>query len=177
MRTKPRTQPAETGTPSFDFDDLPAEPGVRPGTTAGFVEEDGPAAVRLIYQPRTVLGLCAILAVIIYTALHDAEVSLDARIRSGALLCCFTFVGYGAIQFRDSLMVRPHPVVWRVIHALGILLLMLIAFMLPLNIDDVRGFLHILDPELGVPLADKNYGVDCRLCVCTGVIGGRHARP
>ena len=127
----------------------------------GFVEEDGP--LRLIYQPRTVLGLCLILAVIVYNALRDAEASLEARLRSGSLLCAFTFLGYGAIQFRDSLMVRPHPVVWRVIHAAGILFLMLIAFLLMLNIDDVRAFLHVLDPELGFPLEDKNYGVDCRL--------------
>ena len=139
----------------------PVEDGLRPGSTAGFVEEEGP--FRLIYQPRTVLGLCAILAVIVYNALSDPAPSLEARLRSGALLSAFTFLGYGAIQFRDSLMVRPHPVVWRCIHAAGILLLMLFAFLLMLDIDDVRNFLHVLDPELGVPLADKNYGVDCRL--------------
>ena len=85
---------------------------------------DGPFP--LIYQPRTVLGLILILIVIVYFALLDpAQASLQERLRSGAILAAFTFIGYGAIQFRDSLMVRPHPVVWRVVHAVGILLLLL----------------------------------------------------
>ena len=141
------------------------EGGVKPGETAGFVEELGP--FKWLYKPHTLIGLCVIVGCILYTLWESNSVAAtrtaEDRIRTGAFLGAVTFIGYGAIQFRDSMMVRPHPVVWRCIHAVGILYLLLLAFVLPLEISDARILLKGVYPELGVPLEDKNYGEDCRL--------------
>ena len=36
----------------------------------------------------------------------------------GVLLCLFG--GYGALNSRDSLVIRPHPMVWRCLHHFGL---------------------------------------------------------
>lgn len=40
------------------------------------------------------------------------------------------FLIYAALQFKDTLFVRPHPVIWRIVNGVGILYLMLLVFML-----------------------------------------------
>lgn len=46
-------------------------------------------------------------------------------------------------QGPSTRMVRPHPAVWRLVHALMVCYLLLMVFLLFQNVDDARQFLKV----------------------------------
>ena len=64
-------------------------------------------------------------------------------------------------QLRDSLLVRPHPVFWRLIKGLAFLYLFSLVWLSFQTVDDARHLLSYWDPALGVPLEDQSYAVAC----------------
>ena len=54
------------------------------------------------------------------------------------------FAGYAFLQGPSTCMVRPHPAVWRVIHGIIIVYLLICVFLLFQNVHDARKFLQVL---------------------------------
>lgn len=54
----------------------------------------------------------------------------DGNTRAAALGVCFLFLVHCFLQCRDSLFVRPHPGVWRLVHGVGMLYLFGLAILL-----------------------------------------------
>jgi len=82
---------------------------------------------------------------------------------SGLVAVIVVYLVVCALQMRDGLFVRPHPIIWRVIMGLGILYLLLLVFLLFQTVEDARNYLHYLDPSLGGPLPERSYAEDCRI--------------
>ena len=59
------------------------------------------------------------------------------------------FLLYAMVQFRDSILMRPHPAFWRVIHAMAILYCTSLVFLLMQAKELGRGYLAVIDPALG----------------------------
>lgn len=49
---------------------------------------------------------------------------------SGLLACIGAFCVFGMLQFRDSLLLRPHPALWRVVLSLGVVYQLFLVFLL-----------------------------------------------
>lgn len=76
------------------------------------------------------------------------------------------FLCYCGIQMRDSVLIRPHPSFWRVIHGIGILYLLALVYILMHSADSARRrVLPFFFPDLGVKPANLEtaYADDCRI--------------
>lgn len=134
---------------------------------------------RWLYAPHTVTGLLGIVGIIVYFGFmapappeSDAELALDHLRRRGLTCACLVFLGYCAMQLRDSLLIRPHPAIWRIVHGCGLLYLCGLVYLLVFPTEDARRVLRILYPQrlasgemapmLPPPHNNKVYAEDCR---------------
>jgi phosphatidylserine synthase 2 len=73
------------------------------------------------------------------------------------------FLMFSAVQMRDGIFFRPHPMLWRFITGLGVLYLCALVFLMFQSVTDARSLLSKIDPRLGVPLPERSYAEDCTL--------------
>lgn len=73
------------------------------------------------------------------------------------------YLCYSAIQGPSSLLLRPHPAVWRLVHGIMICYLLFLIFLLFQTLNGARMFMKELYPELGVELPERAYGDSCNL--------------
>jgi hypothetical protein len=66
-----------------------------------------------------------------------------ADYKSGVCAMIATYLGYCALQGPSSLMVRPHPVVWRLVHGCAMVYLMALAFLLMQGKTEARVWLKV----------------------------------
>jgi phosphatidylserine synthase 2 len=67
-----------------------------------------------------------------------------ADYKKGVYAMIATYLGYCALQGPTSLMVRPHPVVWRVVHGCAMVYLMALMFLLMQGKTEARLWLKVL---------------------------------
>lgn len=75
----------------------------------------------------------------------------------------FAFLCFAAIYFPNTLMVRPHPIFWRLILGCMVAYAMFLTYMLLLPLDQARATLKYFDDRLGKPLPEVSYADDCRI--------------
>ena len=109
-------------------------------------------------QPRQLLFLTIAVAILIYLAFsrdvrsvgsEAVQEGFDERSNAQAAFLAATalFAVYGAVQFRDSLMVRPHPIIWRVIHAFGVIYFVMLAILFVQPLEGARSIVRLLSPQ------------------------------
>ncbi|MCO5588877.1 hypothetical protein L7F22_042838 [Adiantum nelumboides] len=120
------------------------------------------------YRPRTLtfllLGAC--LLVWASGALDpDASSQHDSatNVYRGIWAMIAVFLGYCLLQAPPTILIRPHPSVWRLVHGIAVVYLVFLSFILFQARDDARQFMKLLHKDLGVELPEKSYGSDCRL--------------
>ncbi|CAA6673125.1 unnamed protein product [Spirodela intermedia] len=122
------------------------------------------------YKPRTVtlllLGACLL---IWECGVLDPESSVsNDRITStkkGIWAMIFVFLAYCLLQAPSTILIRPHPAIWRLVHGMAVIYLVALTFILFQDRDDARLFMKFLHPDLGVELPERSYGSDCRIYV------------
>jgi phosphatidylserine synthase 2 len=116
--------------------------------------------VEWMVHPYGISSLIALSAVALFVAMGEGRDS-----RSNALLgfyfALFVYLIVAANQFRDSLLLRPHPVFWRLVKAFSFLYLFGLVWLLFQNVDDARRWMSFWDPNLGVALAERSYAAEC----------------
>ncbi|KAF9358999.1 hypothetical protein BGX26_000405 [Mortierella sp. AD094] len=120
-------------------------------------------AVGFFYTPRTLTILGLMLLGLVYVAMTPDIDDTGANVKLGLVAAIGAFCVFGMLQFRDSLLRRPHPALWRVVLSIGVVYQLLLVFLLFQNKHDARLFFKYLDPSLGVPLPEKSYGDACEL--------------
>lgn len=136
-------------------------------TVAPFLsEQDTPFG--WLYKPHTVTGLLFAASLVAYFAfVEDPAASDDLGHSRRAFACAAAvFLVYCVIQLRDSLLLRPHPILWRLVHGLGLLYLLGLVVLLVSTVDAARAYLRFLSPSLtgARPAAnDAVYAADCRV--------------
>lgn len=120
------------------------------------------------YRPRTItlLFIGACLLVWVSGALNpDSNVSTDSvtTAKRGVWAMILVFLAYCLLQAPSTILIRPHPAVWRLVHGLAVVYLVALTFLLFQNRDDARQFMKFLHPDLGVELPERSYGSDCRI--------------
>eukprot|EP00267_Zea_mays_P045875 XP_020398207.1 CDP-diacylglycerol--serine O-phosphatidyltransferase 2 [Zea mays] len=86
-------------------------------------------------------------------------------IKRGVWAMIAAFLAYCTLQAPSTILIRPHPAVWHLVHGLAVVYLVALIFLLFQNRDDARQFMKLLHPDLGVELPERTYGADCRLYV------------
>jgi len=126
--------------------------------------KDDRYVTRWFWQPHTILLLLGFLIALIYVAFtRDESLTVESNTKIGLIAVCLAFLVFSALQMRDGLFVRPHPVVWRVIMGAAVLYLLLLVFILFQSAADMRWLLSKLDSSLGKRLPERSYAEDCRL--------------
>jgi len=154
--------------------------------------EEGPFSW-LLYRPHTLTWLAIVLGFVLYCAflLPSPETASTPAASSppgqpveeqegvlqglspeghheklGIFVAAVVFLCYCGIQLRDSVLLRPHPSFWRVVHGVGILYLLGLVFLLMQSPDSARRrVLPFLVPTLGnkPDNLETAYANDCRL--------------
>ncbi|KAG5483370.1 hypothetical protein LSCM1_04918 [Leishmania martiniquensis] len=117
------------------------------------------------YTPHTVFILLSILiAVLLMLRCYSyADLTVAAKVKVGLSAASFVFIAFGAVHLPDSLMVRPHPAVWRAVLALGVQYLVFLTFIIFQDLETVRTILGYYDASLLQPPQERAYAQDCRI--------------
>ena len=68
---------------------------------------------------------------------------------------------FSMLHGRDGPFIRPHPAFWRVVLGINLLYELALVFLLFQDLDSARQMMTLIDPNLGVPLPEKNYAENC----------------
>ncbi|CAA6665448.1 unnamed protein product [Spirodela intermedia] len=122
------------------------------------------------YTPRTItlLMLGACLLVWASGALDPESTASNDRatsVKRGVWAMISVFLTYCLLQAPSTVLIRPHPAIWRLVHGMAVVYLVALTFLLFQNRDDARRFMKFLHPDLGVELPERSYGSDCRVYV------------
>jgi hypothetical protein len=136
-----------------------------------YLNEEEDEVIGWLYRPHTMTGLLVLIAVPIFVSVkihsHLDQSDRMMRDRLGLLSVVSAFLGYCAFQMRDSILIRPHPMFWRMIHGMGILYLLFMIYLLNMDIGAARSWIRTFSPELKnqapPPENTRIYATDCRI--------------
>ncbi|XP_008672257.1 CDP-diacylglycerol--serine O-phosphatidyltransferase 1 isoform X2 [Zea mays] len=122
------------------------------------------------YKPRTIslllMGTCFLIWA---SGALDPERSSSAdrvsSVKRGVFAMIAVFLAYSFLQAPSTVLIRPHPAIWRLVHGMAVVYLVALTFLLFQTRDDARQFMKYLHPDLGVELPERSYGTDCRIYV------------
>ncbi|WVZ72000.1 hypothetical protein U9M48_020526 [Paspalum notatum var. saurae] len=122
------------------------------------------------YKPRTIslllMGTCLLIWA---SGALDPERSFSAdrvsSVKRGVFAMIAVFLAYSFLQAPSTVLIRPHPAIWRLVHGMAVIYLVALTFLLFQTRDDARQFMKYLHPDLGVELPERSYGTDCRIYV------------
>lgn len=93
----------------------------------------------------------------------SAEHDKATNVYRGVWAMIAVFLGYCLLQAPPTILIRPHPSVWRLVHGIAVVYVVFLSFLLFQDRDDARQFMKYLHPDLGIELPEKSYGSDCRI--------------
>ncbi|KMT19495.1 hypothetical protein BVRB_1g011180 isoform C [Beta vulgaris subsp. vulgaris] len=122
------------------------------------------------YKPRTItllfIGACFLIWA---SGALDPERSRSddvvTSVKRGVWAMIAVFLTYCLLQAPSTVLIRPHPAIWRLVHGMAVIYLVALTFLLFQRRDDARQFMKYLHPDLGVELPERSYGADCRIYV------------
>ncbi|KAJ9554208.1 hypothetical protein OSB04_018253 [Centaurea solstitialis] len=96
---------------------------------------------------------------------HSSSADVVTSVKRGIWAMMAVFLTYCLLQAPSTLLIRPHPAIWRLVHGMAVIYLVALTFLLFQSRDDARQFMKYLHPDLGVELPERSYGTDCRIYV------------
>ncbi|KAL7611225.1 hypothetical protein Lser_V15G11727 [Lactuca serriola] len=122
------------------------------------------------YKPRTItllfIGSCFLIwASGVVDPESNPSDDIVTSVKRGIWAMIAVFLAYCLLQAPSTLLIRPHPAIWRLVHGMAVIYLVALTFLLFQNRDDARQFMKYLHPDLGVELPERSYGADCRIYV------------
>jgi phosphatidylserine synthase 2 len=116
------------------------------------------------YRPHTITLLLSLFAYFLYIALMEESSKNSIDFKTSLLAVAGVFVLIGSMLFPNGPFIRPHPVVWRIVLAMGVCYLLFLVFLLFQSVEQARLlFKNLFDSSLGIPLPEKNYCENCSL--------------
>ncbi|MEE6499376.1 hypothetical protein FKM82_003427 [Ascaphus truei] len=82
-------------------------------------------------------------------------------INRGIVASILVFLCFGVTQAKDGPFSRPHPAYWRFWLCVSVVYELFLIFILFQTVHDGRQFMKFIDPKLGVPLPERDYGGNC----------------
>nr|GLL32232.1 CDP-diacylglycerol--serine O-phosphatidyltransferase 1-like isoform X1 [Ipomoea trifida] len=122
------------------------------------------------YKPRTITLLLIGACFLIWAsgALDPESTSTSdiiISVKRGVWAMIAVYLAYSLLQAPSTVLIRPHPAIWRLVHGMAVIYLVSLTFLLFQKRDDARQFMKYLHPDLGVELPERSYGGDCRIYI------------
>ncbi|URE42833.1 phosphatidylserine synthase, partial [Musa troglodytarum] len=122
------------------------------------------------YKPRTISLLLIGTCILVWASgaldpESTASNDIVSSVKRGVWAMIAVFLAYSLLQAPSTVLIRPHPAIWRLVHGMAVVYLVALTFLLFQNRDDARQFMKYLHPDLGVELPERSYGADCRIYV------------
>eukprot|EP01138_Halocafeteria_seosinensis_P001622 gb/GECG01001662.1/.p1 GENE.gb/GECG01001662.1/~~gb/GECG01001662.1/.p1 ORF type:complete len:355 (+),score=25.28 gb/GECG01001662.1/:1-1065(+) len=113
--------------------------------------------------PHTVSALLLVLAGIVYAFVYrEDQGDTVSNTKTGITVAVGIGLVFAMEYFRDTLLIRPHPALWRLSNGISFFYMLLCAFSLFQNIEDLRHYLTFIDEDVtGERLPDRSYGENC----------------
>ncbi|RID48434.1 hypothetical protein BRARA_I04946 [Brassica rapa] len=111
------------------------------------------------YKPRTISLLLIGACLLIWAsgALDPESTTSEdivTSVKRGVWAMIAVFLAYSLLQAPSTVLIRPHPAIWRLVHGLAVIYLVSLTFLLFQRRDDARQFMKI------VPNRDAIVGSD-----------------
>ncbi|KAG6391658.1 hypothetical protein SASPL_149415 [Salvia splendens] len=140
------------------------------GMSKSVIEDELDPWTAWAYKPRTItlllIGACFLVWV---SGALDPESSSEGdsimSVKRGVWAMIAVYLAYSLLQAPSTVLIRPHPAFWRLVHGMAVIYLVALTFLLFQRRDDARQFMKFLHPDLSVELPERSYGVDCRIYV------------
>lgn len=87
----------------------------------------------------------------------------DEYFRLGLIAAGILFLGFGGIHFPTSFFIHPHPSVWRLILAVGLVYTLFLFFLLFQHWETPRRVMQWYDPRTAILFKRRDCATDCRL--------------
>ncbi|XP_057635023.1 phosphatidylserine synthase 2 isoform X1 [Chionomys nivalis] len=95
------------------------------------------------------------------TLLEETPQDTAYNTKRGIVASILVFLCFGVTQAKDGPFSRPHPAYWRFWLCVSVVYELFLIFILFQTVHDGRQFLKYVDPRLGVPLPERDYGGNC----------------
>nr|XP_015107832.1 phosphatidylserine synthase 2 [Vicugna pacos] len=95
------------------------------------------------------------------TLLEETPRDTAYNTKRGIVASILVFLCFGVTQAKDGPFSRPHPAYWRFWLCVSVVYELFLIFILFQTVQDGRQFLKYVDPRLGVPLPERDYGGNC----------------
>ncbi|XP_010527763.1 PREDICTED: CDP-diacylglycerol--serine O-phosphatidyltransferase 1 isoform X2 [Tarenaya hassleriana] len=143
---------------------------VNGGDVLTTLEDDLDPWTAWAYKPRTISLLLIGACFMIWAsgALDPESTTSDdlvTSVKRGVWAMIAVFLAYCLLQAPSTVLIRPHPAIWRLVHGMAVIYLVTLTFLLFQKRDDARQFMKFLHHDLGIELPERSYGADCRIYV------------
>ena len=115
---------------------------------------------KLFAIPHNITAIVVVCSILIYL-IQDATNIFSENIKLSITASGILFCTFGAIYLPDSILRRPHPIIWRLLMSFGLLYMIFILFVLFQSRENVRNYLSFFDPILNKHLREDNSNVKC----------------
>ncbi|XP_034272606.2 phosphatidylserine synthase 2 [Pantherophis guttatus] len=95
------------------------------------------------------------------TLLEETPQDTTYNTKRGIVASILVFLCFGVTQAKDGPFSRPHPAYWRFWLCVSVVYELFLIFILFQTVHDGRQFMKFIDPNLGVPLPERDYGGNC----------------
>lgn len=131
------------------------------------------------YKPHTItfllIGACFLVCESgVLDPEGSAENDIVTSVKRGVRAMITVFLAYCLLQAPSTVLSRPHPAIWRLVHGMAVIYLTALTFLLFQRRDDARHFMRYLHRDLGVELPERSYGADCRIYMPENPTSRRH---
>uniref|UniRef100_A0A672I033 Phosphatidylserine synthase n=1 Tax=Salarias fasciatus TaxID=181472 RepID=A0A672I033_SALFA len=111
---------------------------------------------------HTVTVLFILTCALVYvTLLEETPQDTAYNTKRGIVASILVFLCFGVTQAKDGPFTRPHPAYWRFWLCVTVVYELFLIFILFQTVHDGRQFMKYIDPKLGVPLPERDYGGNC----------------
>ncbi|XP_008009659.1 phosphatidylserine synthase 2 isoform X1 [Chlorocebus sabaeus] len=135
-------------------------PGAGRRSTESEVYDDGTNT--FFWRAHTLTVLFILTCTLGYvTLLEETPQDTAYNTKRGIVASILVFLCFGVTQAKDGPFSRPHPAYWRFWLCVSVVYELFLIFILFQTVQDGRQFLKYVDPKLGVPLPERDYGGNC----------------
>nr|XP_028592007.1 phosphatidylserine synthase 2 isoform X2 [Podarcis muralis] len=129
-------------------------------STESEVYDDGTNT--FFWQAHTLTVLFILTCTLGYvTLLEETPQDTAYNTKRGIVASILVFLCFGVTQAKDGPFSRPHPAYWRFWLCVSVVYELFLIFILFQTVHDGRQFMKFIDPNLGVPLPERDYGGNC----------------
>nr|XP_027237715.1 phosphatidylserine synthase 2-like [Penaeus vannamei] len=115
------------------------------------------------WRAHTLTTLFCMICFLLYEALTSQHEDMEDNIKRGLVASLSAFILLGVTVTPDGPFKRPHPAIWRLTFIISIVYELGLIFLLYQSASGARQLLKFIDPKLGEPLEEKDYGGNCLL--------------